>query len=85
MFGKCMGKIIKLNFSKNMQPFDVMFMYTLIVKLSVIFNNALTYCWIVIALMCQKVTLTLVYIVKYMGVYILSNSIQLNILGKKFV
>ena len=67
-----------------MQPFDVIYMYSLIVKLGVIFNNALKYCWIVIDLMCQKVTLTLVYIVKYMGVYILSNSIQLNILDKKF-
>ena len=67
-----------------MQPFDVIYMYTLIVKLGVIFNNAIKYCWIVIDLMCQKVTLTLVYIVKYMGVYILSNSIQLNILDKKF-
>ena len=67
-----------------MQPFDVIYMYTLIVKLGVIFNNALIYCWIVMDLMCQKVTLTLVYIVKYMGVYIWSNSIQLNILDKKF-
>ena len=65
-----MGKIIKLNFSKNMQLFDVIYMYTLIVKLGVIFNNALKYCWIVMDLMFQKVTLTLVYIVKYMGVYI---------------
>ena len=62
-----------------MQPFDVIYIYTLIVELGVIFNNALKYCWIVIDIMCQKVTLTLVYIVKYMEVYILSNSIQLNI------
>ena len=67
-----------------MRPFDIIYMYTLIVKLGVVFNNALTYCWIVMDLMCQKVTLTLVYIVKYMGVDILSNSIQLNILDKKF-
>ena len=67
-----------------MQPFDVIYMYTLIVKLGVIFNNKLKYCWIVMNLMCQKVTLTLVYIVQYMGVYILFNSIQLNILDKKF-
>ena len=79
MFGKCMGKIFKLNFSKNMQPFDVIYMYMIIVKLGDIFNNALNYCWILMDLMCQKVNLTLVYIVKYMGVYILSNSIQLNI------
>ena len=68
-----------------MQPFDVIYMYTLIVKLGIIFNNALKYSWIVMDLICQKVTLTFVYIVKYMGVYILSNSIQLNILDKKFV
>ena len=54
-----------------MQPFDVIYMYSLIVKVGVIFNNALKYCWIVMDLMFQKVTLTLVDIVQYMGVYIL--------------
>ena len=68
-----------------MQSFDVIYMYRLIIKLGVIFNNPLKYCCVVIELMCQKVTLSLVYIVKYMGVYILSNSIQLNIWDKKFV
>ena len=51
-----------------MQPFDVIYMYIIIVKLGDIFNNALKYCLIVIDLICQKVTLTIVYIVKYMGV-----------------
>ena len=66
-----------------MQLFSVIYMFFLIVKLGVIFNNALKYCLIVIDLMWQKITWILVYIVKYIRVYILSNSIQLNILDKK--
>ena len=67
------GKNYSIEFFKTMQPLDVIYMYIIIVKLGDIFNNALKYCWIVMDLMCQKFTLTLVYIVKYMGVYILSN------------
>ena len=59
-------KNYEIEFFKNMQLFNVIYMFSLIVKLGVIFKFALKYCWIEIYLMCQKVTLTLVYIVKYM-------------------
>ena len=62
-----------------MQPFDVNFMFIIIVKLGDIFNNALKYCLIVMDLMFQQVILTLVFIVKCMGVYIFQNTLQLNI------
>ena len=53
-----------------MQPYDVNLMYIIIVKLSKIFNNLFKYYGVVMDLMCQKVTLTLVFIVKCIGVYI---------------
>ena len=61
-----------------MQPYDVNVMYIIIVNLSEIFNNPFKYCGVVMDLMCQKVTLTLVFIVKCMKVYIFKNSLQLN-------
>ena len=54
-------------------------MYIIIVQLGDILNNAFKYYLIVIDLMCQKVTLTLVYLIKYIRVYTFSNSMQLNI------
>ena len=53
-----------------MQLIDVKFIYIIIVKLGDIFNNTLKYIWIVMDIMWQKVTLTLGFIVKCMGVYI---------------
>ena len=70
MYGKCNGKRFKIECFKNMQPFDVSYMYIIIVKLGDIFSNTLKYCSIVMDLLFQKVTLTLVFIVKCMGVYI---------------
>ena len=52
-----------------MQPFDINLLYIIIVKLGDIFNNALKYCLIVMDLMFEKVTLTLFFIVKCIGVY----------------
>ena len=46
-------------------------MYIIILKLGDILNNTLTYCKIVLDLMCHKVTLILGFIVKCMKVYIL--------------
>ena len=65
------GKIFKIKFFKNMQLFDVKFIYIIIVKLGDIVNNALEYFWIVMDLMWQKVTLPLGFIVKCMKLYIL--------------
>ena len=53
-----------------MQAYDVNLMYIIIVKLSEIFNNPLKYCWVLMDLMCQKVTLPLVFILKCMVMYI---------------
>ena len=54
------GKNFYIEFFKNMRPFDVNFMYIITVMLGDIFNNALQYCLIVMELIFQKVTLTLV-------------------------
>ena len=58
-----------------MQIYDVTVIYKISVQLNKIFNNPLKYCWVAMDPMCQKLTLTLVYIVKCTGVYMLLNSL----------
>ena len=53
-----------------MQRSDVNLMYIIIVELGELINNSLKYCRVVMALICQKLTLTFILIVKYMRMYI---------------
>ena len=68
---KMNGNNLLIEFFKNMRQFDVNFMYIMTGKLGDIINKALKYCLIEMELIFQKVTLTLVFIVKCIRLYIL--------------